>query len=330
MKKYKVLITGVAGFIGSHTAELFLKKGYKVNGVDNLSTGNKKNLSYLKKYKNFKFLKNDLLKISNKRFYTECKFIIHFAGLGDIVPSIEYPKKYVDNNFNATLNLLELYKKIKIKKFVFAASSSCYGIAKVPTKETNKIDPQYPYSFSKNIAEQLVMHWGKIYKIPVNSIRIFNAYGTRSRTTGAYGAVMGVFLKQYLSKKPFTVVMDGNQRRDFIYVTDLAQAFFKASITKYSNKIWNVGSGNPKSIKQLCKIIDPNNEIIYIPRRPGEPKITHSNILKIKKDLNWKPKVNLLSGIRIIKKEINYWNKAPLWNKNNIKKATKLWFKYLD
>lgn len=329
MKKKVVLITGVAGFIGSHTAELFLKKGFIVKGIDNLSSGNEQNVKFLTKKKNFYFKKIDLLNLKKNNFYKDCKYIIHFAGLGDIVPSINFPKKYFENNFNGTLNLLNLFRNLKVKKFVFAASSSCYGIAKTPTNENAKIDPQYPYALSKYFAEQLCLHWGKVYKMPVNSIRIFNAYGTRSRTTGAYGAVMGVFMKQFISNKPFTVVGNGRQKRDFLYVSDVANAFYKAATTKLSYKVWNLGSSKPQNILKLCKLLDKKNKIINIPTRPGEPKVTYAKITRIKKDLKWKPIISLEKGIQIIKKNKNYWNMAPLWTKKSIQKATKNWFKYL-
>ena len=327
MKK-KVLITGAAGFLGSHTVDKFLENNFEVRGIDNFSTGNKDNISHLKNNKNFKFEEADLKKKLNSKFIKDCKYIIHFAGIGDIVPSIEQPKIYYDNNFSATLNLLNSLDIRRIKKFVFAASSSCYGIAKTPTSESHIVDPQYPYAQSKYFAEQLCLHWHKVYKLPVNSLRIFNAYGPRSRTTGAYGAVIGVFMRQLIAKKPFTVVGNGKQKRDFLFVSDLAEAFFKAAVTKKSGKIWNLGSSSPQSINKLCRILGSNKKV-KMPIRPGEPNITHANITKISKDLNWKPKIRFEEGIKMVKQNKKYWLNSPLWNKKNIKMATKSWFKYL-
>lgn len=330
MNKKKVLITGGAGFIGSHTCDYFLRKGFEVRAIDNLSGGNLKNITHLKKEKDFKFEFLDITNINKNKikFITDCQYIIHFAGVGDIVPSISFPEKYFLNNVQGTVNLLNLFRNIKIKKFVYAASSSCYGKAKVPTSEHHPVSTLYPYALSKNMGEQVCFHWQRVYKTPVNSIRIFNAYGTRSRTTGAYGAVFGVFLKQLLSKKPLTLVGDGSQKRDFLYVTDVADAFYKASQTKLSGKIWNLGSGNPQSIKKLIKLLNPIG-VVNIPKRPGEPDITYADIRKIKKDLNWKPKVSFEYGVNEILKNINYWKDAPLWNKKSIKKETSLWFKML-
>ena len=328
-KKKIVLVTGGAGFIGSHTVDFFLKKNYEVRSIDNFSGGNLKNIEHLKKNKSFKLEKADILKLDNlKKFIQECQYVVHFAGVGDIVPSIENPKKYFENNVQGTVNLLNSLEIRKIKKFVYAASSSCYGKAKTPTDENHKIEPLYPYALSKYIGEQICFHWGKVYKLPINSIRIFNAYGTRSRTTGAYGAVFGVFLRQLIANKPLTVVGDGRQKRDFLYVTDVAEAFYKACTTNLSQQVWNLGSGSPTSVNNLIKILNPVGRI-NIPKRPGEPTVTHANIGKIQRDLNWKPRVSFEDGVSKILENIEYWKNAPLWNKNNIKQTTKLWFKFL-
>ena len=328
-KKRTVLITGGAGFIGSHTVDLFLSKGFKVKCIDNLSGGNVKNIEHLKNNNNFLFEKCDLLKISKlKSFIKDCEYVVHFAGIGDIVPSIEDPKKYIENNANGTLNLIQNLNITNIRKFTYAASSSCYGLAKTPTDENHPIQTLYPYALSKYMGEQISLHWSKVYKLNVNSIRIFNAYGTRSRTTGAYGAVFGVFLKQLLSNKPLTVVGDGTQKRDFLYVTDVAEAFYKSTISSKKNCIWNLGSGKPQSIKKLCSLLNPKS-IIYIPKRPGEPDITYANIKKISKDLKWSPKVPFEEGVSKILNDISYWKDAPLWNKKSIRNATKVWFKYM-
>ena len=328
-RKKIVLITGGAGFIGSHAVDLFLKKGYEVRSIDNLSGGSVKNIEHLKNNNFFKLEKSDLLNLGKlKKFIQDCQYIVHFAGVGDIVPSIENPKKYFENNVQGTVNLLDSLNLSNVKKFVYAASSSCYGKATTPTSENHKIDPLYPYALSKYLGENICFHWNKVYRLPVNSIRIFNVYGTRSRTTGAYGAVFGVFLRQLIAKQPLTVVGDGNQKRDFLYVTDVVEAFYKASTTKLNNRIWNLGSGKPQSVNKLIKILNPIGRI-NIPKRPGEPSITYADITRIKNDLNWKPKISFEEGVSKILENINYWKNAPLWNEKNIKKTTKLWFKYL-
>jgi UDP-glucose 4-epimerase len=327
--KKKVLITGGAGFIGSHTVDTFLKKNFEVRVIDNLVGGNIKNIEHLKNNRNFKFEKSDILNLAKvRKFISECKYVVHFAGIGDIVPSIKYPKKYFENNVLGTVKLLDCLDQKKIKKFVYAASSSCYGKAKTPTDENHLINPLYPYALSKYQGEQIALHWHKVYKFPVNSIRIFNAYGTRSRTTGAYGAVFGVFLKQLIAKQPLTVVGNGSQKRDFLYVTDVAEAFYLATMTNKIGSTWNLGSGKPQSVTKLVKLLNPD-KVVYIPKRPGEPDVTYANIKKIKKDLKWEPKISFEKGVGTILENIGYWKNAPLWSKSSIKKETKLWFKYL-
>ena len=323
------IVTGGAGFIGSHMVDFLIKNRWKVIVIDNFSGGNIKNLNQHKNNKNLKIIKKDITKIKFSDLkVSKVDYIYHFAGKGDIVPSIERPEEYIKTNVNGTLNILQIARKLKIKKFVYAASSSCYGLAKVPTKENHKIDPKYPYALSKLMGEQLVMHWCSIYKLPVVSLRIFNAYGNRVRTTGAYGAVFGVFLKQKLSQKPFTLVGNGKQRRDFLHVKDVVNAFYLSSKSKYSNKIYNLGAGSPKSILSLINIM--GGKVIKIPKRPGEPECTWADINKIKREIKWKPKVNFKSGIEEMLLNIEDWKNAPLWNPKKIKKVTKSWFRYLN
>jgi len=328
MKNKTAVVTGGAGFIGSHMVDLLLRKGFKVIAIDNLKGGHLQNIKHNLKNKKFKFIKKDILKIKiNEKIFKRCDYVFHFAGIGDIVPSIERPLSYIDTNVIGTLKILQAVRSTKIKKFVYAASSSCYGLAKVPTGEKNNIKPMYPYALSKYLGEVLALHWKQIYNIPVNSIRIFNAYGPRVRTTGAYGAVFGVFFKQKLENKPFTVVGNGNQKRDFVFVTDLCEAFYRAALTKLNGQIFNVGSNNPQSINKLINII--GGKKIFIKKRPGEPNVTWSSNKKIKKILKWKPKVQFETGVKIMMKDIKKWKKAPLWNEKKINTATKTWFKYL-
>ncbi|MAI83602.1 MAG: NAD-dependent dehydratase [Rickettsiales bacterium] len=327
MKKI-VIVTGGAGFIGSHMVEHLLKKNFKVRIIDNFVGGHESNLKSFKNDKNLSLEVKNIVNFNKKSFFKDISYIFHFAGIGDVVPSIERPKEYLNTNVQGTINILENARRSGIKKFIYAASSSCYGIASTPTKESHQINPMYPYALSKYFGEQACMHWNKVYKFPANSIRIFNAFGTRVRTTGAYGAVFGVFLKQKLANKAFTIVGDGTQKRDFIYVTDVIDAFLKAAETKLSGKIWNVGNDNPQSINRLVNLLGAKYKV-YIPKRPGEPDCTWACIEKIKKDLNWKPKITFSKGVKLMLENINHWKKAPLWTPEKIKGATKDWFKYL-
>ena len=239
------------------------------------------------------------------------------------------PDKYFKANVIGTLNVVQAAKKAKVKKLVYAASASCYGIPnKVPTKEKDKINTLYPYAFTKWQAEELIMHWVKIYNLPAISLRFFNAYGARSRTSGAYGAVFGVFLAQKLANKPLTIVGNGEQTRDFIHVSDLVRAIFKTALSKKIGKIYNVGGGKEIKVNLIAKLI--GGKKIYIPKRPGEPKRSLADISKIKKDLNWKPQITIEEGIKDLLSKIQYWKNAPVWTPKSIKKATKIWFKLLS
>lgn len=328
MSKKTAIVTGGAGFIGSHMVDLLINKNFKVRVIDNLVGGR---LSNLKKHKNSKDVeidKRNILSISsNDKIFKNVHYAFHFAGSGDIVPSIENPQDYISTNVLGTVKMLEGSRFNRVNKFIYAASSSCYGIAKTPTSEKDEIKPEYPYALSKYMGEQATMHWNNIYKLPANSIRIFNAYGPRVRTTGLYGAVFGVFLKQKLANKPLTVVGNGDQKRDFLYVTDVVKAFYLAAKRNVSGQIYNLGASKPQTINKLAKLI--GNKVIYIPKRPGEPDCTWANINKIKKDLKWKPEISFEEGVSEMIKNIDHWKDAPLWNKKSIKNATKLWFKYL-
>ena len=172
------------------------------------------------------------------------------------------------------------------------------------------------------------MHWKKIYKMNCNSIRLFNVYGPRSRTSGAYGAVFGVFLAQILKNFPLTVVGDGKQSRDFTYVTDVVEGMYKVFLKGKSGKIFNLGTGKASSINKIIELLKYKKRI-RLPVRPGEPDKTLGSIKKIEKEIKWKAKVSISKGVEEMKKNIEYWKDAPLWTKNKIKTATKDWFKYL-
>ena len=324
----KVIVTGGAGFVGSHLVSGLVKKKFKVIVIDNLSSGRLENL---KQFKNkIKFYKYDLSKKGKweKLFTKDVSYVFHLAALADIVPSIENPEKYFNSNVVSTLNILECCKHIKLKKFIYSASSSCYGIPiKYPTREKDHIDTQYPYAYTKHAAEQLIIHWSKVYKIKYISLRLFNVYGTRSRTSGTYGAMFGVFLTQKQRSRPLTIVGNGLQSRDFVYVTDVVQAMLLAAKSKVYNEIFNIGNSKPIKIIKIVKLL--KSPFIFIPDRPGEPKKTYADIRKIKKLLNWKPKISIEEGVKQLVNDISYWKKAPLWTPQKIKNATKSWFKLL-
>lgn len=322
------VVTGGAGFIGSHMVDLLLEHGFSVRVIDSLIGGRLDNIAHHQNNCFFELQERDIRSYTpGDLFFEGAQYVFHFAGIGDIVPSIERPMEYMSVNVHGTVNMLECARHAKVEKFVYAASSSCYGLASTPTKEVDPIHPKYPYALSKYQGEQAALHWHEVYKLPVNAIRIFNAYGTRSKTSGAYGAVFGVFLRQKIAGKPFTVVGDGTQTRDFLFVTDVAKAFLAAAQTPISGEIFNLGAGNPQSVNHLVKLL--GGRVVYIPKRPGEPDCTWADISKIIKLLNWQPLVSFEDGVKMILQNISYWENAPLWDPKAIELATKTWFKYM-
>ena len=330
MKGHPVtIVTGGAGFIGSHMVDVLLERGFSVRVIDNLIGGREENLAHHGANPDLAFERRDVRSFTpDDALFRGAKYVFHFAGIGDIVPSIERPLEYMSANVQGTVHMLECARHAGASKFVYAASSSCYGMAGVPTREDHPINTGYPYALSKYQGEQAAFHWHQVYKLPVNSVRIFNAYGTRSRTSGAYGAVFGVFLRQKLAGRPFTVVGDGTQSRDFLYVTDVARAFLAAAETPRTGRIYNLGAGNPQSVNRLVELL--GGDVARIPKRPGEPDSTWADITRITTELDWHPQVSFEQGVANIVANIDYWRNAPLWDPDSIADATKTWFEFMS
>ena len=323
----KSLVTGGAGFIGSHLVDALVSKGHEVVVLDNFSTGRPENLEHVKN--SIQIVECDLGILGDwHNNFKGVDWVFHLAALADIVPSIQHPEAYFRANVDGTFNVLQACIKADAKRFLYAASSSCYGIPDgYPTTELAEIRPQYPYALTKRMGEELVMHWAQIYKIPALSLRFFNVFGPRSRTSGTYGAVFGVFLAQKLAGQPFTVVGDGSQTRDFTFVSDIVAALIAAAESDKQGGIYNVGSGYTTSVNKLVELLEGNK--INIPKRPGEPDCTFADITKIKNEIGWIPKVSVEEGVSEIIKHIEYWRNAPVWTPDSIESATKDWFKYL-
>lgn len=329
MKKLKAIVTGGAGFIGSHIVDRLLNDQHQVVVIDNYSTGRPGNLDHAKDNENLTIINADINDTKNiEKYFKGSDLVFHLAALADIVPSIQQPEKYFRSNVDGTFSILQLSKEAGVKRFIYSASSSCYGIPDIyPTPENAEIRTEYPYAVTKYIGECLVLHWGKVYDLPVVSLRFFNVYGPRSRTSGTYGAVFGVFLSQKLHGEPLTVVGDGTQTRDFTFVTDVVNACVMAAESDVTCEIMNVGSDNTYSVNRLVELI--GGEFVHIPKRPGEPDCTFADTKKIKKLLGWKPTVTFEEGVKIMLENIEYWKNAPVWTPEKIEVATKDWFKYL-
>lgn len=307
----KALVTGGAGFIGSHLVERLRADGHDVVVMD---------------------IKTNLCEdVCSSREFLHLEhpidWVFHLAALADIVPSIERPDSYHDVNVNGTVNALEFAREAGCKRFIYAASSSCYGLATVfPTPEDAAIAPQYPYALTKWVGEQYALHWMQVYKLPVVSLRLFNVFGPRQRTAGTYGAVMGVFLAQKANGQPLTIVGDGTQTRDFTYVTDVVDAMVTAAESDVTG-VFNVGSGGTYAVSQLADLIGGNR--IHIPKRPGEPDCTFADTRKIRQALGWMPRVNFVDGVRSMLAHLDDWTQAPVWTPDTIAASTAAWHQYL-
>lgn len=329
-KPLRILVTGGAGFIGSHLVDRLLADQHEVLVIDNLATGQEKNLSRARASGRMTLVVADINQeeVVNP-LLTGVDWVFHLAALADIVPSIENPLAYTRANMSGTTVILEAARKAGVKRFIYAASSSCYGLPDLyPTPETAAIRPQYPYALSKYLGEQAVHHWGQVYGMPTVSLRFFNVYGPRARTTGTYGAVFGVFLRQKLAGQPFTIVGDGNQTRDFTFVSDIVEALVCAASSTAVGEAFNVGSGGTYSVNHLVELL--GGPSVRIPRRPGEPDCTFADISKIQTRLNWCPQVPFAEGVKRVLDCIEDWADAPLWTPAKIEVATRDWFRYLD
>lgn len=325
----KCVVTGAAGFIGSHLVDALLAEGHEVVGIDDLSTGRTKNLAVAQADPRFRFVEKNIRHITVDDLpHKHCDWFFHLAGRADLVPSIVNPEDYFQVNVEGTFRALQLARELGAKRFLYTASSTCYGIPDTyPTPESAPCKPEHPYALTKLLGEELVMHWHRVYQLPALSLRLFNVYGPRSRTTGAYGAVFGVFLRQKLAGVPFTVVGDGTQTRDFTFVSDVASAFLAAAKSNLQGEILNVGSGNTYAVNRLVELL--GGEKTYIPRRPGEPDCTFADTAKIRSLIGWTPAVSLEQGVSRMLEVIDDWRDAPLWDEKSIEQATADWFKHL-
>lgn len=325
----KAVVTGGAGFIGSHLCDALVGRGTHVVVIDDLSTGHRNNLAHLEGNPLVSFYQLSIPSSHDMSpLFAGASHVFHLAALADIVPSIERPVDYLRANVDATVATLEAARASGVPRFLYAASSSCYGIPhRYPTDELESCRPAYPYALTKYLGEQAVSHWHRVYGLRTTSLRLFNVYGPRSRTTGTYGAMFGVFLAQKLAGQPYTVVGDGTQSRDFTYVSDVVDAFLTAADSDQSGQIYNVGTGRPTSVNRIVEILGGTK--VHIPKRPGEPDRTHADVSLIADQLGWRAKVDIETGIARLLEHIDGFRDAPVWTPDAISRATETWFRYL-
>lgn len=324
------LVTGGAGFIGSHLVDRLLAQGRSVRVLDNFAVGRRANLKQHDGNARLQIVEGDVAdQTAVAAAVAGAERVFHLAARADIVPSVQEPQAYFRANVDGTFCVLEGARRQGVKRFVYVASSSCYGIPdRFPTAETAPADPRYPYALTKYLGEQLVMHWAQVYRLPAASVRFFNVYGPRARTSGTYGAVFGVFLAQLLAGQPLTIVGDGEQTRDFTFVSDVIDALIAVAESDKIGEIYNVGSGSPVSVNTLVRLLG-SPPAVHIPKRPGEPDCTWADIGKIRREIGWEPRVSFAEGVRLMRENIDYWRDAPVWTPSRIAEATSDWFRFL-
>jgi nucleoside-diphosphate-sugar epimerase len=304
-----VLLTGIAGFIGSHLAEKFLKEGHYVFGVDNFLTGKEENLKLFLKYKNFEFKKIDVEDFKeNERF----DLIVHLASCASPKDYLKYPIETMKANSIGTWNLLEISKKYG-SRFIYGSTSEVYGDPKEsPQKESyygnvNPVGPRSVYDEAKRFGEALAILYYRKFNVDVRIIRIFNTYGPRMKMDD--GRVIPNFITQALKNEDLTIYGDGNQTRSFCYIDDMVEGIYRICV-KDGIKERVINLGNPDEIKiiELAKIIleltSSKSNIKFYPLPEDDPKRRCPDIERAKKEIGWEPKTSLYEGL---KKTIEYF-----------------------
>ena len=294
----RALVTGGAGFIGSHIVDRLIDDGHEVIIIDNLFTGKEENIN-----PKAKFIKNDIQYYNIGLFMGGVDVVFHTAAKARVQPSIEDPLSFNNVNVYGTLNLLKACVDNGVKRFVYSSSSSIYGAAKTPTYETSELNPMSPYALQKLIGEQYCKLYSELHALETVCLRYFNVYGERQPLEGAYCLVMGAFAQQRLNGEPMTIRGDGEQRRDFTYVGDVVEANIKASNVKikFGGDVFNIGNGDNRSVNELADMIggDRVNVDSVI-----EPKETLADNSKASFILDWKPTIKIEDWIIKWKKEL--------------------------
>ena len=306
----KILLTGCAGFIGSHLTERLLKNGCEVIGIDCFSDYydrelKEKNLTVSLENDNFTFIEKDLLKMDE---YPDVDYVYHMAAQAGVRNSWGNKfSSYSSNNIEVTWKLLEFYKESNIKKFIYSSSSSVYGDAELPMNEKSRLKPISPYGVTKLAAENLCYLYWKSYKIPTISLRYFTVYGPRQRPDMA----INKFFSSILTGDEIVVYGDGEQRRDFTFIDDAVNAILMSAESRVVGDVFNVGGGSTISVNRLINEIEgitgKKARILYIEKQKGDIKNTEANIEKIETVLRWKPTISIRTGLK------KYMN----WYKNN-------------
>jgi len=274
--KIKVVVTGGCGFIGSHLVDLLINSNYEVVVIDDKSSISNEIFYVNKSAKYYTYSITDE-NIPHEEIFKDAVYVFHLAAESRIGPSIDNPIKAASTNIIGTTMMLQYSRLYNIKKFIYSSTSSVYGNTEnLPTTINESINCLNPYSATKYAGEKMVEMYYRMFEVNSVILRYFNVFGDRSPVGGPYAPVVGIFLKQQHDNKPLTVVGDGNQRRDFIYVSDVVRANLLAAISDVDYGLFNVGSGTNISINEIAELISDN--VVYLPPRIGEAKDTLADI----------------------------------------------------
>lgn len=294
------LVTGGAGFIGSHIVDTLLQDGHEVTVLDNLSEGKLDNISRWKGHPKLEFVRGDVRDFDVVRRCADNKnFVFHLAAMSRIQPSISDPLLAFEQNIRGTANVLEACRHGGVKRVVYSASSSAYGLKNAPPlREDMPTDCLNPYSLSKKVGEELMELYRVLYGLSTVSLRYFNVYGPRHQEEGSYATVIAIFRRQKRYGQKMTVVGDGEQRRDFTFVSDVVTANIMAAMQYNVNGVVNIGTGENYSINEIASIVE--GEVEHIPPRPAEARVTLADTSRAFQELGWRPQVSLRQGLEII------------------------------
>lgn len=308
----KCIVTGGAGFIGSNLVDKLIQDGHEVTVIDNESSDAHDNFYWNEKANNYKYNVCDYIMCSDVFKRHKPDIVFHLAAEARIQPCIDDPLKAVESNVVGTTTILELCRKYKVKRLVFSSTSSAYGLKNnTPSNENMLADCLNPYSATKVAGEEMCKMYSKLYGLETVILRYFNVYGERQPVKGQYAPVIGIFKRQKDLNQSLTIVGDGEQRRDFVHVSDVIYANILAATKIFDEwqidgtkqtiyqfgQIYNVGTGINYSIKDIAKMISKDYK--HIESRVGEARITLADISKIQKQLDWKPKIKLNEWIAI-------------------------------
>lgn len=301
----KILVTGGAGFIGSHIVERYHKENHEVHVIDNFSTGKRENIDFLPNEYIYNF------EVQNRKLFSKLlekedyDIVIHLAAVVSVVETIENPLYSQSVNNNATLNILESIRQHTgdLKKFIFASSAAVYGNDPVlPKTIKSSINPESPYAIQKFSSEQYGVIYNKLYDIPTTSLRFFNVYGPRQNPESAYSGVISIMNKCFSEDNEFTFYGDGNQTRDFVYIMDLVDAIdIVINNSKTNGKIYNLGTGNSTSLldiyNEFRRVYGKDIKYSFKPERPGDIRESYADISELK-ELGYSPRYSINEGLK--------------------------------